>query len=82
MEDSEHINCLLFKSKFLTLPYKIVLFGAVKLTKNYDIDKYKYSGYGIEFDLKGAFTHPSGGIGQNVVFLELIWVLLCMVITK
>ena len=26
------------------------LFGAVKLTKNTDIDKYKYSGYGIGFD--------------------------------
>ena len=26
------------------------LFGAVKLTKNKDIDKYKYSGYRIGFD--------------------------------
>ena len=26
------------------------LFGAVKLTKNTDIDKYKYFGYGIGFD--------------------------------
>ena len=26
------------------------LFGAVSLTKNTDIDKYKYSGYGIRFD--------------------------------
>ena len=26
------------------------LFGAVKLAKNIDIDKYKYSGYGIRFD--------------------------------
>ena len=26
------------------------LFGAVKLTKNADIHKYKYSGYGIAFD--------------------------------
>ena len=25
--------------------YKICLFGAVILTKNVDIDKYKYSGY-------------------------------------
>ena len=29
------------------------LFGAVRLTKNADINKYKYSGYGIEFDRKG-----------------------------
>ena len=31
------------------------LFGAVKLTKNSDISKCKYSGYGIGFDGKGAF---------------------------
>ena len=28
------------------------LFGKVSLTKNNDIDKYKYSGYGIGFDRK------------------------------
>ena len=28
------------------------LFGSVKLTKNADIDKYGYSGYGIGFDRK------------------------------
>ena len=28
------------------------LFGAVTLTKNADIDKYKYSEYGIGFDRK------------------------------
>ena len=31
------------------------LFGTVTLTKNDDIDKYKYFGYGIGFDLKGTF---------------------------
>ena len=35
------------------------LFGAVKSTKNADIDKYKYSGYGIRFDSGGSFIHPS-----------------------
>ena len=30
-------------------------FGAVKLTKNSEIDKYKYIGYGIGFDSKGTF---------------------------
>ena len=29
------------------------LFGSVKLTKNPDTDRYRYSGYGIEFDRKG-----------------------------
>ena len=31
------------------------LFGTVSLTKNDDIDKYKYSGYGIGFDRHGFF---------------------------
>ena len=31
------------------------LFGAVSLTKHVDIDQYKYSGYGIGFDIKGKF---------------------------
>ena len=30
------------------------LLGAVKLTENADIDKYRYSGYGIGFDGKGG----------------------------
>ena len=38
------------------------LFGAVKLTKNADFDKYKYSGYGIGFDAHGNFS-LSGGSG-------------------
>ena len=48
------------------------LFRAVKLTKNNDIDKFDYSGYGIGFDLKGTFSPQSGGIGQNVIILMLI----------
>ena len=42
------------------------LFGAVKSTKNSDIDKYKYFGYGIGFD-KGFYSHPSSGTGRNVI---------------
>ena len=34
------------------------LFGAVTLTKHYDIDKYKCSGYGIGFDRIGIFFNP------------------------
>ena len=48
------------------------LFGAIKLTKNADIDKYKYSGYGIRFNERGTFLFPGGGFGQNVTFLKLI----------
>ena len=46
---------------------KSCLFDAVTLTKNADIDKYKYSGYGIGFDRRSSFSFPSGGFGQNVL---------------
>ena len=41
------------------------LFGAVSLTKNADVRKYKYSGYGLAFDRRGSFSFPGGGYGQN-----------------
>ena len=44
---------------------KSCLFGAVTLSKNADIDKYGYSGYGIGFDRRSSFPFPSGGFGQN-----------------
>ena len=43
------------------------LFGAGNLTKNADIHKYKYSGYGIEFDGHRFYLHHSGGTGRNVI---------------
>ena len=43
------------------------LFGAVKLTKNADIDKYGYSGYGIGFDRHGRFPFPGTWLGRNVI---------------
>ena len=46
---------------------KYCLFGTVVLTKNADIDKYGYSGYGIGFDSRGSFSFPGGGFGQNVL---------------
>ena len=46
---------------------KNCLFGAVTLTKNADIEKYGYSGYGIGFDRRGSFSFPGGGYGQNVL---------------
>ena len=45
------------------------LFGAVNVTKNAGIDKYKYSGYGIGFDSRGRFSHPRRGYGRNVIIL-------------
>ena len=46
---------------------KNCLFGAVTLTKNGDINKYGYSGYGIGFDRKSSFSFPGGGFRQNVI---------------
>ena len=43
------------------------LFDAFRLTKNADIDRYKYSGYGIGFNRRGTFSFPCGGFGCNVL---------------
>ena len=37
------------------------------MTKNADIDKYGYSGYGIGFERRPSFSFPGGGFGQNVI---------------
>ena len=42
------------------------LLGTVSLTKNNDIDKYKYSGYGIGLDRKGEFS-VANGFGINCI---------------
>ena len=42
------------------------MFGAVRLTKIADIDKYKYSGYVIGFNRKGTFS-VGNGFGCNVI---------------
>ena len=54
-------------SNFSDLTLKNSLFGAVTLTKNEDIDKYRYSGYGIGFDRRRSFSFSGGGFGQNVI---------------
>ena len=50
-----------------SVTFENCLFGAVKLTKNVDTDKYRYSGYSIGFDSRETFSHLSGGFGKNVV---------------
>ena len=40
------------------------------LAKNADIDKYRYSGYGIEFDRRSSFLFPGGEFGQNIIFFR------------
>ena len=46
---------------------KNCLFGAVTLTKNAVIEKYKYSGHGTGFDRRSSFSFTGGGFGQNVL---------------
>ena len=60
-EISKSINI----SDYLTL--ENCLFGAVSLTKNADIDKYRYSGYGIGFNRHGSFSFPGTLLGRNVI---------------
>ena len=58
------------------------LFGSVKLTKNADPDKFKYSDFGIEFGSCSEFLFTDVSIGKNVIFLEVIWAHLCILIIK
>ena len=46
------------------------LFGSVSLTKNADIDRYKYSWYGIGFDRKGEFSFGSRRFGTNCIIFR------------
>ena len=48
------------------------VFGSVKLTKNADPDKYKYSGYGIEFNFVQNFCLQMEAWEEISLFLELI----------
>ena len=43
------------------------MFGTINLTKASDINKYKYNDYGIGFDARGTFSHPSGSFAQNAI---------------
>ena len=46
------------------------LFGAIRLVKNADIDKYKYLGYAIVFDARGTFLFSDGSFAQNVIIFR------------
>ena len=68
-----HISCTLGPStskKSLNTDFTLgnCLSGSVKLTKNTDLDKYKYSGYGIGFDSHSEFSLPDGTMGKYVIF--------------
>ena len=44
----------------------------MKLTKNADLDKYKHSGYGIEFDSRSEFLFTDGSFEKNVIIFGAI----------
>ena len=45
------------------------LYGAVKLTKNTDPDKYKYS---IRFHSRSQFSWTDGGVTKNVIIFRVL----------
>ena len=45
------------------------MFGAVKLTKDVNVDQYKYSGYGIGFDKKGSYS-IGDEVGRNAIIFR------------
>ena len=49
---------------------KNCLFGSLKLTKNADPDKYKYSSYSIGFDSRSEFPFPDGTMAKNVIIFR------------
>ena len=57
-------------SRYLNTDFTLdnCLFGYVKLTKNADPDRYKFSGYGIRFDSRSEFSLSDGSVGKNVIF--------------
>ena len=47
------------------------LFKAVNFTKNSDRGKYSYSGYGVAFNERSAYSLSGGdGFGQTVIIIE------------
>ena len=49
---------------------KNCLFRAVRLIKNADFNKYKYYRYGIGFDEKGVFSHPTSSLVKNATIFR------------
>ena len=43
------------------------LFGSLKLTKNADLDRYKYTGYSIGFNSRLEFLFTDGSYEKNVI---------------
>ena len=61
------MNFVLLVLAIAILHQKKCLVGAVTLTKNADIEKYGYSGFGIGFDWRSSFSFSGGGFGENIL---------------
>ena len=48
------------------------LFGSLKVNKNADLDKYKYTGHSIEFGRRSEFYLHMKTMEKTLLFLELI----------
>ena len=60
-----YILNLLLKNSNTDFILNNCLFGSVKLTKNADLDKYKYKGYGIVFDFRAEFSFTDERLGKK-----------------
>ena len=60
------LNYIGTKTKFVGSCLKQDEIGAVNLVKNADIDKFKYSGHGFGFDIRGTFS-VGNGFDKNVL---------------
>ena len=60
------------RSKDLNTDFSVgnCLFGAEKLIKNADPDKYKYCSYSIGFDSRSQFSWSEGGNGKNIIIFR------------
>ena len=70
--------CITFEldiwSRDLNKDFRLIncLFGALKLTKNADSDKYGHRGYGIGFDARSQFSCSDSSWVNMLLFLVLI----------
>ena len=53
--------------KYWFFSKRLIVWIAVKITKNADPCKYICTGYGIGFDLHSEISLPDGSMGQNVI---------------
>ena len=46
------------------------MFGSARLIKNADLNKNKYSGYGIGFNLRSEFLLLDDSMGKNIIIFR------------